>query len=136
MASPGWDLQKSVYTALHASVPLETLLGGKRIYDAVPQDAVFPYVVIDQMQIRDWSTGTEKGFEHMVLLHVWSHYEGKREICEIGDALRNVLDDTELSLDDHRLVNLSHQYSDLKRDIDGKTYHAIVRFRAITEPLM
>jgi hypothetical protein len=136
MASAGWDLQKSVYTTLQASASLAALLGGKRIYDAVPQDAVFPYVIIDQMQIRDWSTGTEKGFEHVVLLHVWSHHEGKREICEIGDALRGVLDGAELPLDEHRLVNLSHQYSDLKRDDDGKAYHGIVRFRAVTEPLM
>jgi hypothetical protein len=135
MASAGWDLQKSVYATLQSNPSLITLLGDARIYDAVPQSAVFPYVVIDQMQIRDWSTGTEKGSEHVVLLHVWSHYEGKREVCEIGDVLRDALDDAELSLEDHRLVNLNHQYSDLKRDEDGKIYHGIVRFRAVTEPL-
>jgi hypothetical protein len=92
-------------------------------------------VVIDQMQLRDWSTGTESGAEHILLLHVWSRYAGKHEAYEIADAIREVLDDAELSLDDHRLINLTHQYSDLKRDPDGETYHGVLRFRAVTEPL-
>lgn len=135
MVSAAWDLQKSVYATLAANVPLSNLLGTERLYDAAPQNATFPYVVIDQMQVRDWSTGSERGFEHTLLLHIWSRYEGRREIYEIGDALRAALDGTELSLENHRLVNLTHQYSDLKRDEDGKTLHGIVRFRATTEQL-
>jgi hypothetical protein len=68
------------------------------------------------------------------MLHVWSRYQGKRESYEIADAIRKVLDDAELALDDHQLINLTHQYSDLKRDSDGETYHAVLRFRAVTEP--
>jgi hypothetical protein len=135
MPSAGWDLQKSVYATLAANPPLVALLGSDRLYDAVPQNAAFPYVVIDQMQIRDWSTGTEKGFEHAVLLHIWSRYEGRREVYDIGDALREALDGAELGLEGHRLVNFTHQYSDIKRDEDGTTLHGIVRFRAVTEPM-
>lgn len=135
MTSPGWDLQKSAYTALASDGALLGMLGGAAIYDHVPQNAAFPYVVIDQMQLRDWSTGTESGTEHILMLHVWSRYAGKREAYEIADAIREVLDDAKLTLDDHRLVNLAHQYSDLKRDIDGETYHGVLRFRAVTEPL-
>ena len=134
MTSPGWDLQTAAYAALAADGALLALLGGERLYDHVPQNAAFPYVVIDQMQVRDWSTGTERGSEHVLMLHVWSRYAGKREACEISDTIRTALDDAELTLDDHRLINLSHQYSDLRRDDDGETYHAIVRFRAVTEP--
>lgn len=134
MTSAGWDLQKSIYAALADNGPLTAVLGAERIFDAPPQAAAFPYVVIDQMQVRDWSTGTERGAEHVLMLHVWSRNEGKREIYEIADATREALDGAELSLDDHRLINLAHQYSDLRRDEDGKTYHGIVRFRAVTEP--
>ncbi|MEJ2124535.1 MAG: DUF3168 domain-containing protein, partial [Alphaproteobacteria bacterium] len=72
MSNPGWDLQQAVYSALTASETLPPLLGGERIYDATPQAAAFPFLVIDQTQIRDWSTGTEQGAEHVMLLHVWS----------------------------------------------------------------
>ena len=136
MANAGWDLQKAAYAALIANAPLIALLGGGRIYDDVPQDAAFPYVVLDQMRLNDWSTGTERGSEHILMLHVWSRYDGKREAYEIADAIREVLDDAELTLDDNRLINLSHQFSDLKRDTDGETYHGVMRFRAVTEPLI
>jgi hypothetical protein len=136
MSSPGWDLQKAVYAALAASETLNLLLGAERIYDATPQAAAFPFLVIDQTQIRDWSTGTEQGAEHVLLLHVWSRNESKREAYEIADAARDVLDGAALSPDEHHLVNLRHQYSDLRRDEDGKTYHGVIRFRAVTEPLL
>ncbi len=135
MTNPGWALQKAAYEALIADSALTTLLGGDRLYDHVPQSSAFPYVAIDQMRINDWSTGTERGSEHVLMLHIWSRYDGKREAYEIADAVREALDDAELTLDDNRLVNLSHQYSDLKRDPDGETYHGVMRFRAVTEPL-
>jgi hypothetical protein len=136
MSNPGWDLQKAAYGALAGDAPLTGLLGGQHIYDHVPQDAAFPYVVIDEMRLNDWSTGTERGSEHILMLHVWSRYRGKRETYEIGDAIRERLDDAELTLEDNRLVNLMHQFSDLKRDEDGETWHAVLRFRAVTEPLI
>ena len=135
MTSAGWDLQTAVYTALAADGALTTLLGGAKIYDAPPQDAAFPYLAIDQIQIRDWSTGTEPGAEHMVMLHVWSRHAGKMQVHEIADAARAALDGALLSLEDNRLVNLRHQYSELKRDPDGETHHGVLRFRAVTEPL-
>ncbi len=135
MSNPGWDLQKTVYSALAADAPL-TILIGEALYDHVPQNAAFPYVVIDQMQVRDWSTGTERGSEHVLMLHIWSRYDGKREAYEVADAVREVLDGAELTLADNRLINLAHQYSDLKLDPDGETYHGVMRFRAVTEPLI
>ena len=136
MSNPGWDLQKAAYETLKADSGFIALLGGTYIYDDVPQTAEFPFVVLDQMRINDWSTGTERGSEHILMLHIWSRYKGKQEAYEIADAIRSLLDDAELTLDDNRLINLTHQYSDLKRDTDGETYHGVIRFRAVTEPVI
>jgi hypothetical protein len=135
MVNPGWDLQKAAYAALAADASLTALVGSGAIHDHAPQNAGFPFVVIDQVRVNDWSTGTERGSEHLLMLHVWSRYEGKREAYEIADAIRAVLDEAELALDSNRLINLRHQFSDLKRDPDGETYHGVLRFRAVTEPL-
>jgi hypothetical protein len=35
---------------------------------------------------------------------------------------------------DHTLVNFRFSVADVRRDPDGRTYHALVRFRAVTEP--
>ena len=135
MSNPGWDLQKAVYLALAGDAALTGVLGGQHVYDHVPRSAAFPYVVIDETRMNDWSTGTERGCEHMLTLHIWSRYRGKRKVYEIGDGIRERLDDAGLTLDGNRLVNLRHQFSDLKRDEDGETWHAVIRFRAVTEPL-
>ena len=38
------------------------------------------------------------------------------------------------TLTDHHLVNLRFALADVRREADGRTYHALVRFRAVTEP--
>lgn len=135
MTSASLDLQRSVFAALTASTPLTALLGGPHVYDDVPRQAAFPYVTIGQSTVRDWSTGGEPGHEHILTLHVWSRAAGRKETYEIIGALEETLHDASLALSQHRLVNLRHEVSDARRDPDGETYHGVVRYRAVTEPL-
>jgi len=106
-----------------------------KIYDDVPRDTDFPYVTFGQSVERDWSTGTEEGCEHLVSLHVWSRFNGRREVLEISAVIQASLHDQTLNLSGNRLVNIRHDFSDARRDGDGETYHGIVRFRAVTEPI-
>ncbi len=135
MESAGWALQQAIFAALTADTELSTLLGGPRIYDAVPTRAEFPYVTFAQGSERDWSTGTDVGAEHVVTLHVWSRGAGRKETAAIMARVRVVLHDVGLTLDGFRLVNLRHEFSDARRDADGETWHGIVRLRAVTEPM-
>jgi hypothetical protein len=134
-AVANWALQRSIYQALAGSPELTNLLGGARIYDDAPQAASFPFITLGQSVIRDWSTGTEDGAEHSLTLHVWSRAGGKREVHAIIEAIRAVLHDQPLSLADHHLVNLRHEFSEARLDPDGDTFHGIVRYRAVTEPM-
>ena len=47
---------------------------------------------------------------------------------------KDVLHDQPLTLSDHHLVNLRHEFSEARLDPDGDTFHGIVRYRAVTEP--
>lgn len=132
--SASWDLQQSVYNFLVNDATLLGKLGGQSVYDDVPQRASFPYITFGQSTVRDWSTGTEPGKEHILTLHVWSKAGGKRETHEIIDVLCEKLDDTVLSLTDHHLVNLRCEFSEARRSVDGEKFHGIVRYRAVTEP--
>ena len=132
--SAGWDLQRAVYGALTGDATLVALLGGSHIYDDVPQTAAFPFVTIGRSELRDWSTGTDPGTEHQLTVHVWSRVSGRREAHEILGALADILHEASLSLTDHVLVNLRQDFSEVRRDPDGKTYHGIMRLRAVTEP--
>lgn len=131
----GWALQRSIYQALANSLDLVSLLGGVRVYDDAPQAAPFPFVTLGQSVIRDWSTGTEDGAEHSLTLHVWSRSGGKKEMQQIIEAIRTALHGQPLVLEDHHLVNLRHEYSEARLDPDGDTFHGVVRYRAVTEPV-
>lgn len=135
MPSPAWSLQQAIYSAVTTNAALNTLIGPPRLYDDVPQNAVFPYLTLGQSTTRDWSTATEAGDEHRLTLHVWSRAGGRREAQEIMGALKAALHDQPLTLTGHRLINLTHELSEARREPDGDTYHGLVRFRAVTEPL-
>ncbi len=135
MSASSWALQQALYATIAADAAIVGLLGAPRIFDDVPQRAEFPYLTIGQSMVRDWSTGTEGGDEHLLTLHVWSRTEGRRETHAIMGALKEALHDRALTLAGHRLVNLQHEFSDARREPDGETYHGIVRLRAVTEVL-
>jgi hypothetical protein len=130
-----WALQRSVYQALAGSPGVTSLLGGARIYDHAPQAASFPSITLGQSVIRDWSTGSEDGAEHNLTLHVWSRGGGKKQTLEIIEAIKGVLHDQQLVLADHHLISLRHEFSEARLDPDGDTFHGIVRYRAVTEPM-
>jgi len=134
MADASWALQQAVFARLTSDAALTALLGGARVYDDVPVRAAFPYVTFAQGAERDWSTGNEAGAEHALVLHVWSRAGGRKELLAIMEALRVSLHDAALTLTGHRLINLRHEASEVRREGDGETYHGIVRLRAVTEP--
>jgi hypothetical protein len=127
-------LRAAIHDALVADTPLTALLGGPKIYDEPPKSVVFPYVTLGEARINDFSTGTDAGEEHQLTLHAWSRQGGQREAHMIAGSLLQALDDAPLTLSGHRLVNLRFALADVRRENDGRTYHALVRFRAVTEP--
>lgn len=128
-------LRAAVHDALAAHAPLSALLGGPKIYDEPPRSAVFPYVTLGETRVTDFSTGSEPGEEHQLTLHAWSRQGGHREAHLIAGTLLQALDDAPLALSDHRLINFRFAVADVRREADGRTYHALVRFRAVTEPI-
>lgn len=127
-------LRAAVHDALVADAPLVAALGGPKIYDEPPRAAAFPYVTLGETRIADFSTGSESGEEHQLTLHAWSRQGGHKEAHSIAGALLQALDDAPLTLADHQLINFRFSVADVRREADGRTYHALVRFRAVTEP--
>lgn len=135
MISSALALQQSIVAALSADAGVLATLGGARIYDDTPQPAIFPYVTIGQTTARSADGDLSPADEHVVTLHVWSRARGRREALGVNDAIRSALHDQPLTLTDHTLVNLRHEFSEARRERDGDTIHGIARFRAVTEPL-
>jgi hypothetical protein len=127
-------LRAAIHDALAADAALVNVLGGPKIYDEPPRGAAFPYVTLGESRIADFSTGSEAGEEHQLTLHAWSRQGGHKQAHLIAGALLAALDDAPLDLADNHLVNFRFAVADVRREADGRTYHALVRFRAVTEP--
>ena len=135
MTTANVALRAAIYDALLADAALAAALGGEKIYDVPPRGASLPYVTLGDARLIDVSADGGQTQEHQLTLHAWSRNGGQREAHVIAGALLQALDDAPLMPDGHRLVNLRFSFADIRRESDGRTYHALVRFRAITEPL-
>jgi hypothetical protein len=129
------SLRAAIHAALANDSPLAALLGGARIYDEPPRDAALPYVTLGEDVVGDGSTSTEAGDEHALTLHVWSRQGGHRQAHVIVGAVLEALADAPLALDGHHLANMRFVVADVRREPDGRTYHGLIRMRALTEPL-
>jgi hypothetical protein len=128
-------LRAAIHDALIADAALTGILGGPKVYDEPPTTAAFPYVTLGEARVSDFSAGEEALQEHQLTLHAWSRQGGHKEAHLIAGALLQALDDAPLSPNGHQLVNLRFALADIRREADGRTYHALVRFRAVTEPV-
>jgi hypothetical protein len=134
MSTAGAALRAAVHAALSQDGALTALLGGARVYDEPPKSAAFPYVTIGEGRFSNLGTVDDPAQEHQLTLHAWSRQGGHREAHLVTGALLQNLEDAALAIDGHRLVNLRFTVADIRREADGRTYHALVRFRAVTEP--
>lgn len=134
MTSAAIELQKAVFSALSADAALVAALGGARIYDHAPANAVFPYLTFGRTTVHDWSTDTDGGSEHFFTVHAWSKAKGKSEVLALIERVKAVLHDANLVLATHHLVNLRCEFDDARFNDDLSVYHGMVRFRAVTEP--
>jgi hypothetical protein len=133
MTNASWALQRAVFAALTADATLQSLID-TRLYDAVPLNPTFPYVVLGDGKETNADTATEEGSEHQFVVTVWSQGGGHQESKSIANAVRFRLNNATLSLDGHALVDLRFQDCEYARESDGQTYSATLSFRAVTEP--
>lgn len=127
------ELQKAVFDALRLDAGVIGQLGSAKIFDHAPANVPFPYITLGQTTAYDWSTSTEIGVEHIFTLHIWSKAKGKAETLSIMEAARLRLHDATLALVGHRLVNIRHEFAEVRFDDDLSVYHGLLRFRAVTE---
>lgn len=126
-----YSLQKSIYQLLSSDSALSVLVSG--VYDFVPQASIYPYVVIGEDRLRDWSTKTTNGAEHQLTLHVHSREGGRKQAALIMERLHTLLHNAALTMTGQTLVAISFEGSDIMQEKDGIGYHGVMRYRALTE---
>jgi len=133
-ADSQWPLQQALFAALSADATLQGMLGSPaRVFDHVPQDSAFPYVVIGEATSGPFDGKTENGMEQTLTIHAWSRYRGLKEVKQIMAAVTASLDDQALAISGHTLVLLRFELAATFLDPDGMTRHGVQRFRALTQ---
>ncbi len=128
-----WELQKAVYVTLDGDATLGALING--VFDFVPQDTDFPYVVINSPRATDWSTKTTNGAKVDFDIRVFTRDKGSKSCFEIINRIDELLDEASLIVTGHTLIDLRKQGSEVTRQPDGLTYNGIIRFNATLEEI-
>jgi Protein of unknown function (DUF3168) len=135
MTYPAENLQRALYEKITGDAALEAVMGGEvRAYDRVPENHVFPYITIGDVEFIDDSDGCEANrYEAFAVLQAWSRAVGNIECKKIAGELRNaVLNGFAIP---GWLVKVNHCQSIFhSTDPDGVTSRARVKFRFIVEP--
>ncbi|PYE28778.1 uncharacterized protein DUF3168 [Rhizobium sp. PP-CC-3A-592] len=133
--SAGNALQAAVFATLSGDAALLALLGDGGIHDRLLERAEHPYLRLAGIESSDWSTASEPGEEHAMTIEVRGAEGGNRVVQDIAGRVRALLHDAGLSLADHHLVNLRHEGTRTARDGAARGHVAVMRFRAVTEPM-
>jgi hypothetical protein len=126
-------LLQAIHQTLANDAALAAIVGADGIRDRLQPRAKLPCVVFGETETRDFSTATEAGEEHLLVLEVWSEAEGRRQAQEIAGLVHGLLHDVALMLEGAVLVNLQQVSTRTRREPKTKFYLAEMRFRAVTE---
>ena len=125
---------KSPFLVLHDAEVARIEATSYTVYDDLPEQAAYPYVVMGEITARDWSDKFEPGQEVYSTKHIWSQYRGKKEVTEMGDAIMRALSASSLDLGPNfRAVLQELDTNEIIIDIDGITRHGILRHRYLIE---
>lgn len=125
------QIQRALYTYLNGDAALSARVTG--VFDEVLQDQPLPYVAIGDATETRFNTFGRQGKDCTVTIHVWSEYEGFREVLEITDIIVKLLDGYEMPVQGFDLVYIRFEDTNTLREGDGMTRHVVVRFRIIVQ---
>lgn len=127
MSDPSLALQAALYQRLSAELSCP-------VYDAVPPEAAYPYVVLDAEAVTNVSPlSGRKRERRYIYLSVWSNYAGQAEVKRINAEIAAALDGRPLELLAGRAVAVRVERMSAEREPDGVTYQGTVTVRVLTQ---
>jgi Protein of unknown function (DUF3168) len=131
-------LQAAIVARLSADAALTAKIGAdgirdRRIDRRDGAATVIASIVIAGINSRDFSTGSERGEEHLVTLQAISGEGGMKTVQAIAADVRRLLDDAALTLAGATLVSILHRRTVCRRDAALRGHVAEMVFRVVTE---
>lgn len=115
-------LQQAIYSALTGNAPLMALVTG--VYDHVPQDTPYPYMVLGDPLVQDVSNMKDSQLAVSIPLTIWSREGGRKETGALSEMVHALLHEAMLTLTGQTLISLRVSRMNTDRMNDGITYRA------------
>ena len=122
MSFAGEDVTRGLIAKLSASLSVG-------VYTDPPDAAEYPFIVVQSVTADDVSTAGEDGQLFSVVLHVWSDYDGAKEILDLLGQMYNALHKQQITLTAHAFGGCYVTGTDTYADPDGKVFHGIMTAR-------
>ena len=132
-------LAKAVHAVLRDNPAVRFALGGTtdappRLYDAAPEDPVYPYLTYGSLRSEDIGADDTPLASHQMTLHLWSRYMGRAEVLSLLSQTSHALQaDALTAAGDIEIRSATAIYSDVLRAPDGRTQHGLLRLSFITQ---
>lgn len=133
-------LAKAVHAVLQADPAVQYGLGGTsdippRLYDAAPEDPVYPYLTYGALRSEDIGADETPLAAHQMTLHLWSRYTGRAEVMALlGQVGHALAPETLTEAASVAVRSATPIYSDVLRAPDGRTHHGLLRMSITTHP--
>ena len=124
MPSPNKALHKSLLSSLDGLVTCE-------VYDAVPQDAAYPYVLVDTDSTSNEDLFNLRVERRFIYLSIWSRAYGSAEVRGIIDQI-DAINETPITLDTGDMVSIRVERTHVNREPDNLTYMGSITLRVLT----
>lgn len=128
------EIQKKLYEILTADSTLTALLASSTsVFDFVPQETAYPFIVIGELNNKDRGSHTTDGFETELTLHVWDRNTGRKKILDILKRVDDLLHNTVWSISGQTEVGIRRSTLNVIVEPDSVTYHGISSFKILTQ---
>ncbi|MBP2459590.1 MULTISPECIES: DUF3168 domain-containing protein [unclassified Rhizobium] len=125
--------QDVILRLLKESAAVQAIVGD-RIYDGVPDDAVFPYISFGPSDYNPDDADCIDGREEAIQLDCWSRDDGLKWPCkQLVDAVKSALHDHDDELTSGALVQMRVTLARVLDDPDRITAHGVVQVTATIE---
>ncbi|MFI2367303.1 DUF3168 domain-containing protein [Streptomyces sp. NPDC018833] len=130
---PLLSVQTALYAKLTGDATLMDMATG--VYDYVPEDAVYPYIVIGEAIETPDNAHDRFGRQTVPTLHVWDQHRGFRRVLQIGSRVNALLDHQPLTISGLHHVVTRYEFSQTLTDPEppGDIRHLVLRYRTLTE---
>lgn len=101
------------------------------VYDGVPQNATYPYVVIDSTSIGNEDFTNARMDRRFIYLSIWSRVQGQREVMDIMTQL-DALNNSSLTLTAGAVGSIRVERKRTNREPDNLTFMGHMTLRILT----